>query len=79
MDLIVIKDKAISNYKNWITPQELRIVEMMANGLNSREMAKELGIALKTVEVHRHNILKKTGCRNVALLIATFFRQNLIT
>ena len=61
-----------------ISPRELQIIEHLSNGLNSAEIGKELGISLKTVEVHRHNILKKTGHKNVVHLIASFLRKGLI-
>jgi DNA-binding NarL/FixJ family response regulator len=76
--IVVATEQIIKEKQNWITPHELRIVEMMADGWSSKEIADKMGNALKTIEVHRHNILKKTKCKNTAHLVATFFRQNLI-
>jgi len=44
-----------------LTEREHRIAELMAKGERTKEMARELGISTKTVEVHRHNVLSKLG------------------
>jgi DNA-binding NarL/FixJ family response regulator len=52
-----------------LTERELQIIQEIKQGLCSREIAESLQISLKTVEVHRHNILKKLNLRNVAALV----------
>lgn len=49
--------------------REIEIIKHLKNGLSSKEIAAALHISLKTVEVHRSNILKKLNLRNVASLI----------
>ncbi len=44
---------------NNLSDREMQIVRALKEGLSSKEIASELNISLKTVEVHRHNILKK--------------------
>ena len=44
-----------------LTARETEIVKLIAAGLVSREIAERLGIALRTVEVHRAAALKKIG------------------
>ena len=44
-----------------LTARETEIVKLIAAGLVSREIAERLGIALRTVEVHRAGALKKIG------------------
>lgn len=61
-----------------VTPREVEIVTHMADGLNTAEIAQTLGISKDTVECHRHNIIKKTGCRNAAHVVATFLRCSVI-
>ena len=45
------------------------IVELIKEGLSSKEIAIRLDISLKTVEVHRYNILKKLSLKNTAALV----------
>jgi DNA-binding NarL/FixJ family response regulator len=49
--------------------REIEIIKLIKEGLSSKEIAGSLGIAVRTVEVHRHNILKKLGLKNTASLI----------
>lgn len=44
-----------------LTERETQIVRLIAAGLTSRKIAERLGIAVRTVEVHRAGALKKVG------------------
>lgn len=59
---------------NHLSSRELEIVELVRKGLSSREIAAQLHITTKTVEVHRYNVLKKLKLKNTAALVA-FSRQ----
>ncbi|HMH24105.1 MAG TPA: response regulator transcription factor [Puia sp.] len=54
---------------NNLSDREMQIVRSLKEGLSSKEIAVELSISLKTVEVHRHNILKKLKLKNTVSLI----------
>ncbi|MDR3716089.1 MAG: response regulator transcription factor [Puia sp.] len=54
---------------NNLSEREMQIVRSLKEGLSSKEIALELNISLKTVEVHRHNILKKLKLKNTVSLI----------
>jgi DNA-binding NarL/FixJ family response regulator len=54
---------------NMLTQREVDIVQLIKEGLSSREIAKKLDISLKTVEVHRYNILRKMNLKNTAALV----------
>jgi DNA-binding NarL/FixJ family response regulator len=60
---------------NRLTKREVEIVQQVKKGLPSREIALVLGLGLKTVEVHRYNILRKLNSKNSASLI-NFFNVN---
>ncbi|HEX2026619.1 MAG TPA: response regulator transcription factor [Nitriliruptorales bacterium] len=47
-----------------LTPQERRIVELVARGLTNREIADELSLAEKTVRNYVSNVLAKLGVKN---------------
>ncbi len=49
---------------NMLTKKETQIIQLVSSGLSSKEIAQTLFIACKTVEVHRHNILKKLKMRS---------------
>ncbi len=52
-----------------LTFRELDIINLVKEGLTSREIGIRRKISLKTVEVHRYNILKKLRIKNTASLI----------
>ncbi len=54
---------------NQLTNRELQMINPIREGLSSKEIALKMNISLKTVEVHRHNILKKLKLKNSAALV----------
>lgn len=50
--------------------RELQIINMIADGMDSKEIAKKLFISVLTVKTHRKNIISKSGCSNAAELVA---------
>lgn len=54
---------------NQLSEREIEVINLIRDGLSSKEIAARLNIAIKTVEVHRHNILKKLKVKNTASLI----------
>jgi len=60
-----------------LTPRELEVCRAVARGLKSKEIAEELGAAVKTVNVHRSRILGKLGISSVAALVKLLDRAEL--
>ena len=54
---------------NVLSRREIDVVQLIKEGLSSKEIAVRLEISLKTVEVHRYNILKKLNLKNTAALV----------
>jgi two-component system, NarL family, invasion response regulator UvrY len=52
-----------------LSMREIEIIKLIKEGLSSKEISSGLEIATRTVEVHRHNILKKLKLKNTASLI----------
>ncbi|BBI75591.1 hypothetical protein HAALTHF_48510n [Vreelandella aquamarina] len=52
-----------------LRPKEQRIVQHVAEGMTSREIADHMGISAKTVEVYRLRAMKAMGAANVAALV----------
>jgi two-component system, NarL family, invasion response regulator UvrY len=51
-----------------LTSKEIEIIQLIATGLTSHQMAEKLFISKRTIDVHRHNILKKLKIPNAAQL-----------
>jgi DNA-binding NarL/FixJ family response regulator len=61
-----------------LTPRELQVVKLIAEGYTSDEIADELVISRKTVDRHRANLLEKLGMRNVAEVTRYAIRRGLL-
>lgn len=61
------KDKGVSAY-NLLTPREREIVQLLAEGKNTKTIAFALGISVKTVEAHRHQVMQKLKIHSIAEL-----------
>ena len=57
------------NRLNLLSKRELDIIGYIKQGMSSREIAEAINISIKTVEVHRYNILKKLNLKNVAAMV----------
>jgi len=62
-----------------LTPRELEVVKLVAEGHTSDEIAHMLFISRKTVDRHRANILEKLGMRDRVDLTRYAIRRGLIT
>jgi DNA-binding NarL/FixJ family response regulator len=54
---------------NSLSQREIEIIAYIKKGFSSKEIADSLNISVKTVEVHRYNILKKLNLKNAAALV----------
>jgi len=54
---------------NQLSKRELEVVGFITRGLSSKQISSELSLSLKTIEVHRYNILKKLSLPNTASLV----------
>jgi DNA-binding NarL/FixJ family response regulator len=61
-----------------LTPRELEVVKLIAEGYTSDEIAAALVISRKTVDHHRARILDKLGMRNAAELTRYAIRRGLV-
>ena len=71
----LLEDNPNSPNINALTEREMQIINLIKEGFSSKEIAANLQISLKTVEVHRHNILKKLKLKNSASLV-NFIHNN---
>jgi DNA-binding NarL/FixJ family response regulator len=61
-----------------LTPRELEVLKLIAEGNSSKEIATTLVLSIKTVESHRANILSKLGMRDRVDLTRYAIRRGLI-
>jgi DNA-binding CsgD family transcriptional regulator len=61
-----------------LTERETEILQLVADGMVSREIAEKLMIAPETVKTHMHHILAKLQARSRAHAVTIGFRSRLI-
>lgn len=61
-----------------LTPRELQILRMVADGHTSLPLGKKLGISCQTVNAHVKNILRKLNVRTRAQAISKAYEQGVL-
>ncbi len=61
-----------------LTPRQRQVTQLVAEGLNTKEIAHRLGLSSKTVEGHRVQAMERLGIGNVAGLTRYAIRAGLI-
>ncbi|MCZ8250545.1 response regulator transcription factor [Microcystis sp. LE19-195.1E] len=59
-----------------LTPTELKVVQLVAQGLANREIAEKLNVSQRTIESHVSNMLHKTGLHNRTELAQWAIKSN---
>lgn len=52
-----------------LTARQKEILRLVAQGCTNREIGQQLAISVRTVEVHRFNLMRRLRVRNVAQLL----------
>lgn len=61
-----------------LTPREREIVQAIAEGRSTKQVAAALGISEATAETHRTNIMRKLGLHSVSELVRYAIRNGLV-
>jgi DNA-binding NarL/FixJ family response regulator len=61
-----------------LTSREREIVQLLAEGKSSKEIASSLSLSVKTVETHRANIMRKLDLHNVSELVRYAVRNQIV-
>jgi DNA-binding NarL/FixJ family response regulator len=74
----VQESKNINKLNIGLTRKEKEVLQLIAQGLSSKDMGKELKSSVRTIQVHRFNIMKKLKVKNVVELLKVAQENNLI-
>ena len=61
-----------------LTDRQCEILQLIADGLNSKQIANALGVSPKTVDFHRSKLMERLNIRDVAGLVRLAFREKLL-
>lgn len=60
------------------TPRESEVLNLLCQGLTTREIAQEIYLSTHTIESHKKNMIQKLGCRNLVQLIVYAVKNKLV-
>lgn len=61
-----------------LTPREREILQLVAEGYTNKNIGKRLGLSVKTVDVHRTNVMKKLDLHSAQALTRYAIRRGLV-
>ncbi len=61
-----------------LTPRQREIVQLLAEGKSSKEVAVALNLSVKTAETHRANIMRRINCHSVTEVVRYAIRNKII-
>lgn len=61
-----------------LTPREREVIQLLAEGKSSKEVASVLNLSTKTAETHRSNIMRKLGFHSIRDLVLYAVKNNII-
>ena len=64
--------------EDFLSPREREVLALICKQFKTTEIAEQLFISPRTVEVHRKNLLEKTGVKNIAGLVIFAINNDLI-
>ncbi len=67
------------NQPGLLTAREREVVHLLAEGKSNKQVAKTLGIATKTAEAHRINIMRKLNLHSIAEVVRYAVRNKMLS
>jgi DNA-binding NarL/FixJ family response regulator len=61
-----------------LTDREREVLKLLADGLSSKDLARQLRLSVKTVDAHKYNLMRKLGIHNRADLVKYAIRKKLV-
>jgi DNA-binding NarL/FixJ family response regulator len=61
-----------------LTPRQREVLQLIAEGLSSKEIAARIGVSVKTVDTHRTELMERLGIRGIAGLVRYAIRVGMV-
>jgi DNA-binding NarL/FixJ family response regulator len=61
-----------------LTRREREIIQLLAEGNSTKEIASQLDLSVKTVETHRSNLMRKLNLHSISELVLYAVRNNIV-
>lgn len=64
--LVLEQNRPANRLLHSLTSRERQVAEALAQGLSNKQVADQLGLSVRTVEMHRSRGMQRLGCRSFA-------------
>jgi DNA-binding NarL/FixJ family response regulator len=78
VDAVVRPEQSSTTPLATLSGREREVLQLVGEGLSTKEIADTMGISTRTVEAHRANVMQKLGIHKVAGLVRFAIREGLI-
>jgi DNA-binding NarL/FixJ family response regulator len=78
VDAVAQRGTSNADRSNELTSREREVLQLVAEGLSSKEIASCLGVSTRTVESHRAKVMDKLGIHKVSGLVRFAIREGLL-
>ena len=72
-----LRQRGLQDSYDLLTQREKEILQLLAEGNNTKQVADKLQVSIKTVETHRQHIMNKLDIFNIAELTKYAIREGL--
>ena len=62
-----------------LTPRQREVLQLVAEGLSTKEIAQTLDLGIKTVETHRAQLMERLDIHEIAGLVRSAIRHGLVS
>jgi len=74
----ILNDNNSAELKKLLSDKEIKVLELISEGMTSEEIADELYISSRTVDAHRKNIMEKFKTNRITKVLKIAFENNII-
>ncbi|MES1210870.1 MAG: response regulator transcription factor [Acidobacteriota bacterium] len=72
-------ERSVGDPYGTLTPREREVFHLVAEGRTTKEIARSLGVSVKTADNHRYRLMEKLGFHNTAELVRYAARRGLLS
>lgn len=77
-EIAQLKQSGACSEPEELTPREVEVLKLIADGFCNKEIAVQLGVGVRTVETHRERIMRRLDIHNVACLTHYAIKHRLV-
>lgn len=75
---VVANPNSVQKSKDFLTEREREVLQLIAEGNSTKDIARHLGLSVKTIDNHRTNMMRKLDLHNVASITRYAMQNGLI-